>query len=79
MGMIKMTEENEFRVCNQCAAKVMTGPVPAGEVFIGKKSWGYFSGKDTRDDEFVLCESCYDKLLSSFAIPAVKRYRNEVI
>lgn len=39
------------------------------DVFEGKKQWGYFSKKDMMFHSFLLCEECYDDMVSRFAIP----------
>ena len=42
------------------------------DVFEGDKEWGYFSEKDMMRHSFILCEACYDKMISNFAIPIVE-------
>lgn len=36
------------------------------------KQWGYFSRKDLERHTFTVCETCYDKWISSFLIPVNK-------
>ena len=56
---LKETEEISGIICN-----------PEEEVLSVDHTWGYFSEKDGERHSFDLCESCYDKLLASFKIPA---------
>lgn len=35
-----------------------------------EKTWSYFSNKDLTKQCFNLCETCYDKLIETFIIPA---------
>ena len=58
---MKETEEISVRVVNSR---------PEEEVLSVDHTWGYFSEKDGERHSFDLCESCYDKLLASFKIPA---------
>lgn len=68
---MKKTEEISIITCNKCGKeiKVVNGRPEAG-VFSVDYTWGYFSDKDGERHSFDLCESCYDKLLASFKIPA---------
>jgi [ribosomal protein S18]-alanine N-acetyltransferase len=52
--------------CNKCG-KDIVGHDDYLEV---QKIWGYYSNKDFDTHSFVLCEECYDELVSSFKIPA---------
>ena len=53
-------------ICNCC------GRVLEQEEYINiEKQWGYFSKKDTKMHSFVLCEECYDKMISRFVIPPI--------
>lgn len=63
-------EEKRELFCNACAKKIkMENGILHEDVFEGKKAWGYFSKKDAVYHSFILCEDCYDKIVSSFAIP----------
>lgn len=42
------------------------------------KEWGYFSEKDLERHRFVLCEACYDRMISGFVIPVVIEEQTEV-
>ena len=56
--------------CNACGKKIqMENDILREDVFEGKKEWGYFSKKDVTLHSFILCEECYDQLVSSFVIP----------
>lgn len=39
------------------------------DAFAAEKEWGYFSRKDRTRHSFVICEECYDGIISKFAIP----------
>ena len=39
------------------------------DAFEARKQWGYFSNKDAKLHSFIICEKCYDKFVSTFAIP----------
>lgn len=56
--------------CNACGKKIqMENDILREDVFEGKKEWGYFSKKDVTLHSFILCEECYDQMVSSFVIP----------
>lgn len=64
-----MKEKREL-FCNACARKIkIENDILKEDIFEGKKVWGYFSQKDTMHHSFILCEACYDKIVSGFAIP----------
>lgn len=68
---IKETKEINKIVCNQCGKEIeVIAATPREGVFSVDYTWGYFSDKDGEKHSFDLCESCYDKLLSSFQLPA---------
>jgi ribosomal-protein-alanine N-acetyltransferase len=63
--------------CNMCGKPIkkmkdMTGDPMFADYLRVDKTWGYFSNKDCRRDEFHLCEDCYDKLIKQFKIPVSK-------
>lgn len=68
---IKEIKEISRIVCNKCGKEI---PVTKGSakqgVFSVDYEWGYFSEKDGEKHSFDLCESCYDKMLTSFCMPA---------
>lgn len=56
--------------CNQCGKKLkMEQDILKEDAFEAKKQWGYFSEKDAVLHSFVLCEKCYDEMVSHFTIP----------
>ena len=68
---LKETKEINKIICNQCGKEInVVDGTPREGVFSVDYTWGYFSDKDGEKHSFDLCESCYDKLLSSFQLPA---------
>ena len=58
--------------CNACGKELyMENNILKEDAFEAKKQWGYFSKKDTKMHSFVLCEECYDKMISRFVIPPI--------
>lgn len=57
-------------VCNNCKKeiRVENGMIKEG-CFCGDTQFGYFSNKDGMKYFFDLCEECYDKMVSEFAVP----------
>lgn len=65
-----MMKEKRELFCNACGKKIrIENGILREDVFEGKKVWGYFSGKDAVYHSFILCEECYDKMISGFSIP----------
>ena len=64
---VSMQEEKVLSrvVCNGCGREI---PLDSADHFHGEKTWGYFSEKDCRQDQFDLCEECYDKMTAGFAV-----------
>lgn len=59
-------------VCNGCGKEIKIVNGIAGQDYLSiKKEWGYFSGKDGKLQELILCEACWDELLSRLKIPAL--------
>ena len=57
-------------VCNSCGKELkMINGMMMEDAFEARKRWGYFSKKDTVEHAFVLCEECYDRIVSEFKIP----------
>lgn len=68
---LKETKEIEKIICNQCGKEIcVANGIPRDGVFSVDYSWGYFSEKDGEHHSFDLCESCYDRMLQGFRIPA---------
>ncbi len=69
--------------CNKCGKILETehkagNPKDSAMITI-EIPWGYFSGKDGELHKIILCESCYDKWISSFQIPVVVTENVELI
>ncbi len=66
--------------CNSCGKvlKVENG-ILKEDAFEATKEWGYFSGRDMEVHHFNLCEECYDKITSEFAIPVEVGKKLEVL
>lgn len=61
--------ELEKIICNKCGKEIrIVRGVPQEDYLSVTKRWGYFSNKDNQEDEFDLCEDCYDEFVSSFKI-----------
>jgi len=59
-------------ICNGCGRKLNSSSdsgILLEDAFVGEKTWGYFSKKDMVRHRFVICEECYDDMVSRFAIP----------
>ncbi|MCD7826787.1 MAG: hypothetical protein LUH14_12660 [Clostridiaceae bacterium] len=73
-----MKKTNEI-YCNVCGKKLkMENDILKEDAFEAKKQWGYFSQKDALIHSFVICESCYDKMVEGFAIPPEVREVTEL-
>ena len=58
--------------CYACGKELyMENNILKEDAFEAKKQWGYFSKKDTKMHSFVLCEECYDKMISRVVIPPI--------
>ena len=61
----------ELIYCNKCGRLIKThNGIPVEDFIKTKKSWGYFSEKDGRTQEFVLCEDCVEWLEKEFFRPS---------
>lgn len=61
----------EHLVCNKCGRQLRVENGIAKEDYLHVcKSWGYFSKKDGRTQEFILCEECVEIMTEQFVIPA---------
>lgn len=66
--------------CNMCGKDVLVkNNIIKEGVFVGRCTWGYFSGKDGEKHSFDLCEECYDKMVKNFAIPLDIKENTEII
>ena len=67
-------------ICNACGKKILyKGEIPQEDVCTFIKEWGYFSKKDLQVHKFNLCEECYDRITSSFAVPVEISEKTEVM
>lgn len=66
----KKTKELEQVICNCCgrSLKVEQGILKEGACRM-ETVFGYFSEKDMEKHSFDLCEACYDRIISGFAVP----------
>lgn len=66
--------------CNACGRELqMQQGILREDALVVKKSWGFFSGKDLEVHEFVLCEACYDHMVSGFQKPVSVLPKSEVL
>jgi hypothetical protein len=76
----QQAKQLEQVTCNMCGKelKVENGIVMEG-VFPADIVWGYFSSRDGERHSFDLCESCYERWIAGFKIPAAKVQEKEFI
>ncbi len=75
-------EKREKIYCNCCGALISNekqGQVPKADWLEVTKSWGYFSNRDGKRHHFHICESCYDKWIEKFFIPAEETEETELL
>lgn len=66
--------------CNACGRELKTKEgILQEDVLSVKKDWGYFSEKDLMVHEFIVCEKCYDAMISRFAKPVTVSEKREVM
>ncbi len=67
-------------ICNQCQKelKVENGYLKEG-CFSVDYAFGYFSNTDGVRHKFDLCEKCYNKMISDFAIPVDEVNEKELL
>ena len=70
---------NRRIICN-CCQKVLKSEqeILKEECVEVRHSFGYFSKKDTVVHSFRLCEDCYDKIVSVFAVPPEEGEETEI-
>ena len=67
-------------VCNKCGRTLKAENGIIHEDFIHVcKSWGYFSRRDGRTWEFIICEECMEKIEREFIIPSKEYETTEMI
>lgn len=65
-------------VCNCCGKEIpMVQDGMREDSFHGEKTWGYLSEQDGRQDNFDVCQDCYEKWTSSFAIKVNESEKND--
>lgn len=66
--------------CNQCGKilKIRNGMIMEG-IYEGDQKFGYFSNKDGIRYSFDLCEECFDRWISGFALEADREELNELL
>ena len=74
-----MREKEKF-FCNRCGREIKSeqGIVKEG-CFHATQNWGYFSNRDGLEDNFDLCEECYDKITENFKIPVERKEVREYL
>lgn len=67
-------------ICNGCGKKIPVKNGVAAEDYISvEKMWGYFSDKDGEHHSWELCEQCYDRITSQFAVALERKIENELL
>lgn len=67
-------------ICNSCGKEIKIARGIAMEDYLPiKKEWGYFSGKDGKRQECILCEACWDEITRHFKIPVSATEMTELI
>lgn len=57
-------------ICNNCGREIQEKNGISREDYLYiRKEWGYFSEKDGKIHEFILCEKCYDDIIGDFQKP----------
>ena len=66
--------------CNCCGKEIKEEQgIQKEDVLEIVKDWGYFSGKDMERHCMIICEACYDNLISGFRIPPEVVERTEIL
>lgn len=56
-----------MNICNSCGKEITKNDDMLYEdVLFVKKEWGYFSNKYSETHKFIICENCYDRIISNF-------------
>lgn len=53
--------------CNCCGKSIQDNGQE--DYLVINKQWGFFSGKDLEQHQFVVCEPCYDEWVRHFVYP----------
>ena len=73
-------KENELAsvVCNCCKKELLVkNGILKEECISVSHDFGFFSERDGETQEFDLCETCYNKIVARFQIPAQSKERGE--
>lgn len=72
--------EKQKVICNKCGRELKSenGILHEDGLFV-TKDWGFFSKKDLQVHKFVICESCYDQMISEFEVPVVVEEKEAVL
>lgn len=72
--------EKQKVICNKCGRELKSenGILHEDGLFV-TKDWGFFSKKDLQVHKFVICESCYDQMISEFEVPVVAEEKEAVL
>lgn len=76
-----MSREKDGIYCNRCGKLICKETDKDKTSFLMiQKEWGYFSdGKDGMIHRMDICESCYEALIQTFAIPPEQTGKTELI
>lgn len=78
--MLRQEKEKPALHCNCCGRELAARDgVLREDALCVTKEWGYFSKKDLQVHSFLMCEACYDKMISEFCIPVTVKEKNEVM
>lgn len=67
-------------ICNCCGQEMKTvNGIARQDYLLIKKAWGYFSNKDGKIQELILCEACWDELCEGCKIPVVTTEATELM
>ena len=67
-------------ICNGCGRELkVEGGILKEGCFEAKQVFGYFSSMDGKRQQFDLCETCYQKLVEQFVIPAETEEMTELL
>lgn len=66
--------------CNKCGKEIkVINEIPHEDYILVQKQWGYFSKKDGKTQEFVLCEECVERVEQEFILPSAWRDTTEML
>ncbi len=66
-----MEDKAKKRCCNKCGKEFgMENGICREDYIHIRKEWGYFSEKDGKTQEFLICEACVAIIEKEFVIPS---------